>query len=118
MTTTPNNSIFTIRPFKIGSIWAFTDEGLGLHNESFVGDINNMIDAMLQRADLPASEPFTGMFSASRFPGHHMLMTWLSEEGGGNWYYDKDTNLEGWLCPALFAFFCSAPASIYVRAEK
>lgn len=26
--------------------------------------------------------------------------------------------MEGWLCPALFLYFQSAPPLIYVRAEK
>ena len=29
----------------------------------------------------------------------------------------KDYGLEGWLCPALFKYFKTAPREIYVRAE-
>lgn len=121
------NSILTIRPYKLGSIWVFDYEAFGLIAEPFVGDCNKWIDAMLMRADLPASEPFTAMFSSSPFPGYHMHLKWLREEYGGNWYRDvsgvihftSDTKCtEGWLCPVLGMFFGEAPANIYVRAEK
>jgi hypothetical protein len=132
----PENSILTIRPYKLGSIWVFDDEVFGLKAEAFVGDINKMIDAMLERADLPKSEPFTAMFSDKPFPGYHMHLKWIREEYGGNWYRDisdwasEDANsrghsvptattakVEGWLCPVLCMFFKEAPKNIYVRAE-
>lgn len=130
----PTNSIFTIRPYRRGGIWAFDEPALGLLAEPFVGEINQMIDAMLLQSGLIPGEQFTGMFSANRFPGIHMHLKWVRSEGGGNWYSDfghysyNDFNeikeakprelIEGWLCPALFRFFCDAPKSIFVRAEK
>jgi hypothetical protein len=115
---TPKNSILTIRPYKLGSIWVFDYEAFDLIAEAFVGEINDMIDAMLLRADLPASEPFTALFSDKPFPGYHMKLDWDREEFGGNWYYDQTPNMDaGWLCPVLCMFFESAPANIYVRAE-
>jgi hypothetical protein len=133
----PRNSILTIRPYKLGSIWVFDYEPFGLIAEAFVGEINDMIDAMLERADLPASEPFTALFSSSPFPGTHMQLRWLREEHGGNWYADMSGPLdngqiaswggdlreitgkvvEGWLCPVLCLFFEKAPKNIYCRAE-
>lgn len=124
-----NNSIMTIRPFKKGSVWVFSEPRMNIFEEPFVGDINDMIDAMLQRADLPASEPFTAMFSSSPFPGYHMQLAWDEEESGGNWYLDVSTvradtvqRIEeltrGWLCPVLCLFFASPPKNIFVRAEK
>lgn len=123
----PRNSILTIRPYRLGSIWVFDDEVFGLKAEAFVGDINKMIDAMLERADLPASEQFTAMFSDKPFPGSQMHLLWLREEHGGNWYQDwtefgvtsKSPRkfVEGWLCPVLCMFFKEPPKNIYVRAE-
>jgi len=37
------------------------------------------------------------------------------EEYGGNWYYSKDLDMEGWLCPALFKYFDNAPEKIYTQ---
>ena len=113
----PKNNILTIRPYKLGSIWVFDDKDFGLKAEAFVGDINKMIDAMLQRADLPASEPFTALFSKDPFPGYQMRLRWAGEEYGGNNYFDGVTGATGWLCPVLCMFFESAPKNIYVRAE-
>jgi hypothetical protein len=36
---------------------------------------------------------------------------------GGNWYRADVPPSEGWLCPALFRYFETAPQEIYVRAE-
>ena len=41
----------------------------------------------------------------------------------GNWYRLNDGPAgkranEGWLCPALFQYFNSAPDRIYVKAEQ
>ena len=113
-----NNSILTIRPYKRGSVWVFDEPSLDLFAEPFVGDVNESINRMLNRADLPASEPFTALFSSSPFPGIHMMLEKVGEECGGTWYHDVATDLRGWLCPALFKFFCTAPEIIYVRAEK
>jgi hypothetical protein len=35
----------------------------------------------------------------------------------GNWYRTDDPPMEGWLCPALFKFFETAPREIFVKAE-
>lgn len=77
-----------------------------------------IIGAMLLRADLPASEPFTAMFSAGPFPDTHMKLVWIREEFGGNWYRCETTGIEGWLCPCLLRFFDIPPKSIYVSAIK
>lgn len=123
----PKNNILTIRPYKLGSIWVFDFEPFNLIAEAFVGDINVMINAMLERAGLPASEQFTAMFSKDPFPGYQMSLRWLREEHGGNWYADVSGRLDstsakgatqGWLCPVLCMFFENAPKEIYVRAEK
>jgi len=36
----------------------------------------------------------------------------------GYWYRVKNIGAEGWLCPALFRYFETAPESIYVKAER
>jgi hypothetical protein len=41
----------------------------------------------------------------------------LRSEYGGSWYQWPETNMEGWLCPALFKYFPEPPSTLYVRAE-
>ena len=38
-------------------------------------------------------------------------------EMGGNWYGSDDPPMEGWLCPALFKYYRSAPKELYVKAD-
>lgn len=35
---------------------------------------------------------------------------------GGNWYWNESLGMEGWLCPALFKYFDTAPERIYAQA--
>ena len=41
---------------------------------------------------------------------------WLREDCGGNWYREKTTGMEGWLCPALLRYFEIAPKRLYLAA--
>jgi hypothetical protein len=114
-----NNSIFTIRPFKKGSIWVFSEPVMNIFEEAFVGDVNKIIDAMLLRADLSASEPFTAMFSAIEFPGATEKLRLENEESGGHWYWSVESGIRGWFCPVLCEFFVDgAPKYIYVKAVE
>ena len=36
-------------------------------------------------------------------------------DSGGTWYYSEALGMEGWLCPALFKYFETAPARIYAQ---
>ena len=51
------------------------------------------------------------------FPGHQYRLDWRRAEGGGNWYYSPELDMEGWLCPALFRYFSDAPASLYAQIK-
>jgi predicted TIM-barrel fold metal-dependent hydrolase len=51
------------------------------------------------------------------FPGHQYRLDWRRAEGGGNWYYSADLDMEGWLCPALFRYFSDAPMSLYAQIK-
>ena len=69
-------------------------------------------------ADIPgAQNGFALYFSEAPFPRHQAELIWVREEYGGNWYRLNGTDLEGWLCPALFKYFSTAPPRIYCRAE-
>ncbi|WP_425213991.1 DUF6717 family protein [Tumidithrix helvetica] len=57
------------------------------------------------------------LFSAQPFPSYQTKFDWRREEYGGNWYYNADLDMEGWLCPALFKYFDEAPKEFYAQCK-
>ncbi len=111
------NAIIAIHPYKFEGVWVFDDESAGLRQEPFVSGADTIIETMAQ--DIPgAASGFTLLFSAAPFPGYQAAFEWLREDLGGNWYFSKDLDLEGWLCPALFKYFDSAPETIYAQFKR
>ncbi|MBI4668235.1 MAG: hypothetical protein HY747_03465 [Elusimicrobia bacterium] len=75
-----------------------------------------MIDRLV--AGLPGSDKSVRLiFSQRPFPGAPLRLDRRRMQDAGYWYYSKDYDKEGWLCPALFKFFPRAPRHIYVKAE-
>ena len=110
------NSIGVISPYKYEGMWVFDDPAVGLLREPFVSGIDTMIDRLV--AAIPAADHgFRLLFSATPFPGDTVRLEWRREEFGGNWYVCPELDLEGWLCPALFRYFDTAPPELYARAE-
>jgi hypothetical protein len=110
------NSISVIHPYKHGGTWVFDDERAGLVQEPFVSGADTIIDRMVE--GIPdAARGVTILFSANPFPGSRHQFEWRREESGGNWYYSPDFDLEGWLCPALFHYFDSAPPRLHVQVK-
>jgi hypothetical protein len=110
------NAIGVIAPYKYEGLWVFDDPAVGLIREPFVSGIDVMIDKLV--ASIPdADKGFRLLFSARPFPGHNFRLEWRREEHGGNWYYSPEFKMEGWLCPALFKYFDTAPRELYGRAE-
>jgi hypothetical protein len=82
--------------------------------------VSRKADAILDRlaAGIPgAAAGFTLLFSALPFPGADLECVWQREEFGGNWYHCPAFGLDGWLCPALFKYFETAPPRLYIRAQ-
>ena len=108
------NTINIIQPYKYLTMWVFDDEKVDLIQEPFVSGADEIIEEMVK--DFPdADNGFILMFSATSFPGHQVVFEWRREDQGGNWYYLKELDKEGWLCPALFKYFDKAPENIYVQ---
>ncbi len=111
------NTITVIHPYKYEGVWVFDDEKVGLVQEPFVSGADDIIEKLV--SEIPNAENgFSLLFSATPFPGHQAEFEWKREEFGGNWYYIKELNMEGWLCPALFKYFDSAPQNIYAQFKK
>jgi hypothetical protein len=95
-------------------MWVFDDDKADLVQEPFVSGADDIIDKMVE--SIPDAENgFSLIFSGVAFPGNQLELTWKREEAGGNWYYSKDLDMEGWLCPALFKYFEEAPRTLYAQ---
>lgn len=111
------NQIQVIAPYWSAGTWVFDDPSTGLVREPFVQGIPEMIDDLVR--DIPnAQQGFRLLFSPSPFPGFQRRLEWVREEMEGNWYRADEPPVEGWLCPALFHYFESAPPELYVKAER
>ena len=74
--------------------------------------------ALLLVIALPAAENgFRLTFSTSEFPGYTTKLLWRRKQGGGNWYYSPEYDLEGWICPAMFKYFTAPPRVLFVKAD-
>lgn len=110
------NSIMTIAPYRANGTWVFDDLSAGLVREPFVAGVPEMIDHLV--ADIPeADKGFRMLFSAKPFPGHQKKLIWNREEAGGNYYRLEEPPMEGWICPAMFQYFRTAPKELFVKAE-
>ncbi|OUL19413.1 DUF6717 family protein [Nostoc sp. 106C] len=97
-------------------MWVFDDDKVGLVREPFVAGADKIIDRLV--ANIPNAEAgFNLLFSARPFPGYQAKFDWQREEYGGNWYYNAELNIEGWLCPALFKYFHEAPKELYAQCK-
>ena len=108
------NAIIAIHPYKAEGMWVFDDPSVGLRQEPFVSGADAIIDHRVR--DIPNAENgFTLIFSGQPFPGYQVEFEWRRAELSGNWYFSKELNVEGWLCPALFKYFDSPPPKIYTQ---
>jgi hypothetical protein len=111
-----NNSVVAIEPYWAKGTWVFDDPRTGLVQEPFVAGIPEMINTLVE--NIPnAGEGFQLLFSSNPIPGYQKKVVWVRAESGGNWYREADSQMEGWLCPALFCYFEQAPKELYVIAQ-
>jgi len=111
-----NNSIMMIQPYISENTgwWSFDDERTGLVAEPFVAGMSEMIDVLVKDLRNPGNG-FVLVFAKTPFPSARKMVL-MAEEDGGAWYRDVETRMGGWLCPALFLYFDSAPEEVYVAA--
>ena len=113
------NAMLVIQPYWSSGTWVFDDAATGLVREPFVSGVPEMIDRLVAAAGIDdAKTGFRLLFSASPFPGQQASYTRTRGESGGTWYRDDATGAEGWLCPALFKYFETAPPVIHAKAES
>lgn len=110
------NAIMVIHPYKHEGMWVFDDENVDLFREPFVSGADKIIDRMVENI-ANAYAGFNLLFSAQPFPNYQIKLEWRRTEYDGNWYYNADFDMEGWLCPALFKYFDEAPKEFYAQAQ-
>lgn len=116
------NSLMTIHPYKDNGIWMFDDESVGLKREALVAGVPEILEELCSAKGIEGylnpTRGFTLIFSGVPFPGHDLEAKWVREGDGGNWYKVNlgSSEMEGWLCPALFKYFNEAPKSLYIQA--
>lgn len=114
-----DNAIMIIQPYRKHGTWCFSDEATGLVDEPFVAGIPEMIDIMVK--DIPNAEKgFIATFSPTFFPDHqHQLHHSRPDAyGAGNYFTFNDTDMEGWLCPAMYKYMKEAPKTIFIKVEE
>lgn len=113
----PANALIVIAPYRHAGTWVFDDPSAGLVREPFVAGVPEMID-YLTKGMPGATNGFRMLFSARPFPGYQKKLTWLRGDMGGNYYRMEDPTMEGWICPAMFRYYKTAPKELYVKAES
>ena len=111
-----NNAMMVLELYRHNGCWVFDDENFDLVAEAFVLGMSEIIDelAISQFGENMHDKGINIIFSKNQFPKYQARIDRLREDSGGNWYVWKETDMEGWLCPALFHYFNTAPDSIYV----
>jgi hypothetical protein len=115
------NSMIVLKPYRWEGMWVFDDEKTGLVREPFVSGVPEILETLLQNQGIALEEAEKGfrlIFSAIPFPGHQLSAKWVGDEAGGTWYEESGSQARGWLCPALFRYFATAPNNLYVRVER
>jgi hypothetical protein len=110
------NSLFAIAPYKFEGMWVFDDPSVGLLKEPFVSGADTIIDILTKNIS-NAANGFKLIFSDQPFPDYSARFIWNRSEYSGNWYSWPEGGTEGWLCPALFKYFESAPKELYVKVS-
>jgi hypothetical protein len=92
----------------------FDDEAVGLKQEPFVMGIPEMINHFVgdvQKCKIT--------FSETPFPEYQSVIELVDngEAYSGGWYFCKELNSTGWLCPALLKYFEKVPQMIYFKIE-
>jgi len=126
------NSIMVLNPYCYEGTWVFDDDKTGLVREAFVAGVPEIFETMFDLFGIPLKEAKKGFiltFAAIPFPGYQLAMHKSGEEADGTWYttdyvitQDGTVPLmlehHGWLCPALFKYFATAPAKLYIKVTR
>lgn len=111
--TTPQNSIFTISPYRWMSGWVFDDPAVGLVKEAFVAGADTLLDKLAGDNDRLLVN-----FASIPFPDHDFCLEMREKTDWGTTYFCEALGQEAWLCPALWKYFPESPKQIYIKVKK
>ena len=114
-----NNQLYFISPYRSDGMWVFDDERFSLIKEPLVAGIPEMIKYVTkeQKIENP-KDGFNLIFSIEKFKGYLYVLDWERAEYNGNSYRLRDTDMGGWLCPALrFYYPDRVPTEIYFQVK-
>jgi hypothetical protein len=106
------NALYTIRPYRMGAVWAFDDLARGLQAEPLVAGMPQMINHLMQLMGIEGDQ-VTIVFSDRPFPGALHLRKTRPEDGGAWYRLEEPFAAEGWLCPAMLRYFPEHPQDVY-----
>ncbi len=113
------NSIFTIRPYKLGKLWVFDEPNLCLIAEAFVGGTTEAITEMLRLsgAKKNITKGFSLAFSDEFFPDSIKAVKLPKKEQpiSGTLYEWKEQKHVFWLCNVLGDYFSPSPNALYAK---
>jgi len=109
--------MFSIHPYKFKGIWVFDNPARNLDKEAFVQGADKILD-YISKDIAGAADGFMLTFSPFPVKGSKFVVSFLKAEFGGSWYQLEGTDIQGWLCPALFKFFDTAPAKLFLTVEE
>jgi len=108
------NTLQVLHIYNFNGTYVFDDASTGLVREPFVDGIPEIFEYLLNGP----VENFTAIFSASPFPGAQAQLKKVEPQFGGTIYQLDGTEMQGWLCPALFKYFAIAPEVIYAQFKN
>jgi hypothetical protein len=116
------NSLFSLHAYVKNGTWMFDDEGRDIKEEPFVAGADILFDLMSGREADPSVKSCDIVFGATPIPDHDVHVKLVGDDGHNGHYYTVEyfgmyravETFEFWLCPALLAFFDSAPEDIFV----
>ena len=106
------NPISRIDPLGLNEVCPGTEAGKGTSG-------NNLSHLTVEQQQLikNAENGFILIFSKDYFPDTDLCLEWQRSDNAGNWYYSKEFDTEGWLCPAIFKYFTDAPKNLYIKVK-
>ena len=115
------NALFTLTAYRKENLWMFDDSLRKIYEEPFVAGADVMFDVMSGRNHTPSIDHCSIVFAETPIPDCEVHVVLSRPDGCDGHYYTVKrfspelAGFEFWLCPALLAFFETAPQEIYVK---
>lgn len=120
------NALFNLQAYRKNHTWMFDDESRDIKQEPFVAGADVVFDFMSGFAMDSTKDTCNIVFGATPIPDYDLHVKLSRPDGyDGHYYnveefkqYPQGMGFEFWLCPALLAFFDTAPDNIYVKVQR